>query len=577
MPSDGLEQLNEQQRLAVQAGDGPLMIIAGPGTGKTKTLTARIAHLVASGRAKPEQILALTFTNKAAEEMSQRVTEQIGSACTILPTIATFHALCHELLNANLTFVTDVQRLQIIKQVQRSAVHRGLSVRELGLLISRAKNMTDIDDEDVKNLVQAYNAGLAERGLHDFDDLLLKTRELLLHDQAARERVRRRFTQILVDEFQDTNRLQYALLQLVRGHENIYVIGDPLQSIYGFRGASGDIFAQFRDDFPLHQAVTLATNYRSAPEIVGVSNALFKEAEDLEAHTAHSGMVRAVRVLNEYSEAHWVVSEIQQAIGGGDFLRAVSDDQRHMHRRLSDFAVLYRSRRVAQTIQKVLGESGLPFQVVGEGSPYDQPRVQAVIALLRAAMNGQLPELEGFPAAQQRLLRDTITDARDAMPHALAAKLLAGLGFESTPDLQQFVNTLSRFKDLAAAVGYFDDIAEQAFYDPSADAITLLTIHASKGLEFPVVFLIGAEQGILPHDRADIDEEKRLFYVAVTRAKERLDIVYTTKRAGHPAQLSAFAVELPDGVLPKIDDPHLADDRRRAQKRQAKRSQQRLF
>jgi len=577
MPSDGLEQLNEQQRLAVQAGDGPLMIIAGPGTGKTKTLTARIAHLVASGRAKPEQILALTFTNKAAEEMRQRVTEQIGSACTILPTIATFHALCHELLNANLTFVTDVQRLQIIKQVQRSAVHRGLSVRELGLLISRAKNMTDIDDEDVKNLVQAYNAGLAERGLHDFDDLLLKTRELLLHDQAARERVRRRFTQILVDEFQDTNRLQYALLQLVRGHENIYVIGDPLQSIYGFRGASGDIFAKFREDFPQHQAVTLATNYRSAPEIVGVSNALFKEAEYLEAHTAHSGMVRAVRVLNEHSEAHWVVNEIQQAIGGGDLLRAVSDDQRHTHRRLSDFAVLYRSRRAAQTIQKVLGESGLPFQVVGEGSPYDQPPVQAVIALLRAAMNGQLPELEGFPAAQQRLLRDMITDARDAMPHALAAKLLAGLGFEPTPELQQLVNTLSRFQDLAAAVGYFDDIAEQAFYDPNADAITLLTIHASKGLEFPVVFLIGAEQGILPHDRADIDEEKRLFYVAVTRAKERLDIVYTTKRAGHPAQLSAFAVELPDGVLPKIDDPHLADDRRRAQKRQAKRSQQRLF
>ena len=569
-----LDGLNPQQRAAAGAADGPLLIIAGPGTGKTKTLTARIAHLIASG-VPADSILALTFTKKAAEEMRRRVADLVSTGKQ--PAISTFHALCHELLGDGPGFVNDAQRLQVIKGLAKPAAFKGLSNRELGLLISRAKNQSAIADPETARLVKAYNAALAELDLQDFDDLLLGLRDRLQHDRQAREQIQQRFRHILVDEFQDTNNLQYELLHLLRGHDNLFVIGDPRQSIYGFRGASGGIFDQFRRDFPGSREVTLGTNYRSVPAVVRLSNAVFADDPDLQAHSDKPGAVQAVQVLNEYSEANWILNEIQRAIGGGDFLRAVSDDTRQDHRRLSDFAILYRSRAAAATVQKLLADSGLPYQVVGEGSLYDHPQVQAVIALLRAAANGEAPELEGFPAAQQRLLRDLVADARQAVPSALALKLLPALGFAETVELHQLLSILVRFPNLSAALQFFDSIAEQSFYDPDADAITLLTIHASKGLEFSRVFLVGVEQGLLPHDRADPDEEQRLFYVAVTRAKDQLDILHAATRGGHPTVISDFIKQVDDASLPKVIDPHMADDQRRARKRQAKRSQQSLF
>ncbi|MET0779754.1 MAG: ATP-dependent helicase [Candidatus Saccharimonadales bacterium] len=602
-----LDELNDQQRAAAEAGDGPVLIIAGPGTGKTKTLTARIAYLLKTGKTKPSEILALTFTKKAAEEMSSRVAALLVSggsteaepdlkrrdprlagsdtarerppgtnSAVPLPRVSTFHALCQELLGTEEPFVSEPARIQLIKGLSKPAALKGLSSRELGLLISRAKNMAD-DNADVAKITRAYDKALHGQGLRDFDDLLVQARDLLQDDTDVRTAMHDRYKYILVDEFQDTNKLQYELLQLLRGNDNLFVIGDPNQSIYGFRGASGSIFAQFVADFPGCARIMLTANYRSVPQVVALANSIFTADAPLAAQTNQTGSVRAVQVLNEYSEANWVMTQIQRAIGGGDMLRAVSDDDRSAHRTLRDFAILYRSRSAAATMQKIIDESGLPYQIVGEGSPYEQPEAQALIALLRAAATGDTPELEGFTAHETHAVQDLLAQYDGASPVKLAERLVSILGFERTASLRQFSNALVRFTDLRQAVAYFDMIAETHFYDPKADAITLLTIHAAKGLEFPYVFLLAAEEGILPHAKANEDEERRLFYVAVTRARDALVVTHGKNRGGQPAQLSRFAQGIARDILPKTVDPNLANDARRAQKRATKRSQQSLF
>ncbi|MGH7158065.1 MAG: ATP-dependent helicase [Candidatus Saccharimonadales bacterium] len=559
-----MPELNRQQRAAVESS-GVVLVIAGPGTGKTKTLTERIVYLLRLEHVPSPQILALTFTKKAAEEMRERVAGLVKET----PEITTFHGLCYELLGEEPIFASDPQRFKIIKSLTKPAIFKHLSTRELGLAISKAKNSVDKQDEKLAKLVSAYDKALHEQGLHDFDDLLVDA-----YAKLQDESVRPAYQWILVDEFQDTNRLQYEILKLLGADDNLFVIGDPNQSIYGFRGASGDIFAQFKTDFPAAQEVTLTANYRSAAEIVRLSNAIFPDQPALEPKSDVHGQVRAVEVLNEYSEADWVLSEIQKAIGGGDFLRAVSDDDRGKHRTLRDFAILYRSRSAAQALQKAVEASGLPYQVVGDGSPYEKSSVQAVIAVLRAIETGKTQELAQLSESSQRKVSELLQKHKGLSPTELAEKVIATLGLAPRRELSQFLATLVRFKALDAALAYFDDIAESGFYDPAADAITLLTIHASKGLEFPVVFLIGMQEGVLPSDRGDRSEERRLFYVAVTRAKERLEITHSTNRGGQPSQVSSFLFDLP---LQTTVDPDMQTQTRRIAKRQAKRSQGSLF
>jgi superfamily I DNA/RNA helicase len=579
-----LKELNSQQAQAAKAGDGPLLIVAGPGTGKTKTLVARIIFLLQERKVKPNQILALTFTKKAAEEMQKRISDHLLPISKGTPwnvstqsKITTFHGLCYQLLGVDTPFVSDVVRLQIIKSLARPKSLKQLSARELGLVISRAKNMPAIDDPDVAKVVRAYNKMLVDQHLRDYDDLLLDTYSLLSNNQQVRQAVQRRYRHVLVDEFQDTNNLQYEILRLLLGSDNLFVIGDPNQSIYGFRGASGTIFDQFRADFPSHTQVTLMINYRSVPQIVRLSNSLFSDTPNLEPHHQTPGLVRVVEVLNEYSEAEWVLNQIQHAIGGGDLLKAVSDDIRAEHRRLSDFAVLYRSRSAAIVFQKMLAESGLPYQVAGDGSPYEQPQIQAIISLMRSALSGQPVDLEGYTSAERRLLEQELQKVGDALPSALIERIIDILGIEPSRDLQQFASVIVRFKDVPSALRYFDDIAEHGFYDPTVDVITLLTIHASKGLEFPHVFLIGAEEGVLPSTRGDEAEEKRLFYVAVTRARERLEITHAQNRVGQKTVVSRFVADIPQQVLKRHVDPDIDKQLRRIAKRAAKNSQTKLF
>lgn len=569
-----VDTLNPQQKQAAQASDGPVVIIAGPGTGKTKTLTARLGFLVTNGVA-PAKILALTFTKKAAEEMQQRYLANNPAG----PVILTFHALCFGLVKDKLgaapVVIAEHARLAIIKNLSKPAQLKTASTRELSLLISRAKNMANAETA-VQRLVVAYNTELATMGMCDFDDILLQVRDLLRSDSAWRTQQQQRFSHILVDEFQDTSVVQYQLLQLLRGTDNLFVIGDPQQSIYGFRGADGDIFAKFAADFPQARQITLSVNYRSAPQIVALANAVYPTALPLVAYNQQPGAVQAVAVLNEYSEANWVLDHIQKLIGGSDMLRVVSDDHRHNHCSLGDIAVLYRSRRVARTVQKTLIDSGIPVQIVGEGSPYDAPDVQLIVQLLTNLADPQRPAvIKGLSRGQIAALLGTL-DA-SLSPYQLAEQIMQHAAMQPTDHTRQLLAVLVQHKTLAAAVKYFDQLAAQDFYDPRADAITLLTIHAAKGLEFAHVFVVGVEQGVLPAKSGDEAEEKRLFYVAITRAKERLDLLYTRLRGGQKADISDYITQLDPSVLPRVIDPLLQGDQRRAQKRKAKRAQTSLF
>lgn len=575
-----LDELNAEQRAAATTVEGPVLIVAGPGTGKTKTLTARIAYLIAAGYARPDQILALTFTKKAADEMQARVAallhkSAVGAGLS-QPQVSTFHALCNTILGGGLTFIDDAQRMRIVRALAKPAAYKRMTAREVGLLISRHKNQAE-QDPVLKKLADAYDAALSEQGVADFDDLLVRTKQLLARDEAARTKLQQRYCYVLVDEFQDTNMLQYDILRLLLGHENIAAIGDPNQSIYGFRGASGGIFEQFQADYPAGAAITLHTNYRSAPAVVAVGNAVFSEGAQfqLRAHRKAADAVRAVEVLHEYAEADWVVNTIHAAIGGGDFLHAVSDGHRHAEYTLKDFAILYRNRAAATAVYKAMAASGLPYQIVGDGSPYELPAIQKLIAVLRAyAAEAQPAGDSGLRAVEVQAIRTMIGEESSPQHIALRAAQVLDL---AAPEVDQFIGTLVRFATPAAAVRYIDTIAEQGFYDPAADAVTLLTIHASKGLEFPYVFLIGAEEGTLPYTAANTAEEQRLFYVAVTRARDALDVLYARRRGGERTMLSPFVHAIPATILPRIVDPHLTDDQRRAVKRAVKRSQQSLF
>lgn len=547
------EELNKQQRQAVEAGDGAVLIVAGPGTGKTRTLTARMAYLLAGG-IHPNEMVALTFTNKAAREMRDRLTVLVGNSAN-LPKICTFHALAADLLKHSgdeRKLVKPAEQQEIIKSLNRPQALKGLSLRELTLAISRAKtSLGTLLDEAVRRMLETYEATLAEQGVYDFDDLLTKAYQLLQAEKAGRPCYR----YVLVDEFQDTSDLQYELLKLLGSGENIFAIGDPNQSIYAFRGAGAEMFTRFRADFPAVKEIALTENYRSCPQIVRLANAIFPDSPQLRPQARAPGNAQSVETLNEYSEAAYVLGEIEQGIGGTTMLSASGH---YDVREPRDYAVLYRTHRAGKAVQRAFAEAGIPHQIAGEGSPYEQPEVQAIITELR-----------------------TTEISSDTPVYDAARKIAERLRLP--PDkLAQFFGTLVQFgSDICACLKYLDDIAEQEFYDPSVNAVTLMTVHASKGLEFPRVFLIAAEESILPKitkkDPGDIDEEKRLFYVAVTRGKETLTVLYAKTRAAEPAQPSRFITMLSEKVLPCTADPNLPVLERRQQKRKAKRAQASLF
>jgi superfamily I DNA/RNA helicase len=569
--------LNEQQLAAVRAGDGPIAIIAGPGTGKTKTLTARIAHLVDSGRAAPDEILALTFTNKAAREMQERLRPLLSSP----PLVCTFHGLAYRLLGEPAeTLISDNTRNELLRDLSAQTKPK-LAARDLGLLISSAKNqLQPSKDPAVHAAVAAYNDLLAQKQLYDFDDLLLRLHAWL---HVPEHTVPYRY--ILVDEFQDTNDLQFELLKLLNVTGNLFVIGDPLQSIYGFRGAHAGIFDRFLQEWPSASKIVLETNYRSVPLIVATANAIFPDAPALTASRDEAGVVQCIEVLNEYSEADWVVNQIEQQLAGSTMLRSSEHHSTDKQRTFKDFAVLYRTHAAARAAQKALEANGIPYQIAGEGSPYEKPYIQTILdALSFVDGTGQAPAVGPHTSSQIAHLLAPLVQRQPMPLTQLVQEIINKLSLESDKyavALRQFTNSLLPYDDrpLADYLEHIKIIADQAYYDPAADAVTLLTIHAAKGLEFSCVFLLAVEEGTLPHlpknKPANLEEERRLFFVAVTRARDELYMLHARKRTSELRELSRFVTALP--TVEHVLDPGLASQQRKIAKRQQKRSQTSMF
>ncbi|WP_199827635.1 ATP-dependent helicase [Streptomyces specialis] len=513
----GLDGLDAEQAAAVAVTEGPLLIVAGPGTGKTRTLTHRVARLVTEHGVAPEHCLALTFTRRAAEEMGERLAALLPGRVA-RPTIATFHSL----------------GLSILRE-QHERV--GLSA-EFGIADeARQAELLAAEGAD------GYRAALRRADLVDFDDLIALPLELLETDEELTAAYRDRHRWISVDEYQDVDERQYRLLRrLAPPDGNLTAIGDPDQAIYGFRGADVGFFLRFREDFPTARTVSLTRNYRSSARVLAAAAQVIAPAtlvpgrELLPLGDHGDAPVTLHAAASEAAEATFVARTVEELLGGASFHARDSgwaETAGSEGLGFSDFAVLYRTDRQAGAVAEALARVGLPFRKRSHDRLADRPGVARAVAALDG---GDLP-LAGQLAEVARRAKD------DAEVLAAVELLL--------PLAERCGGDQARFRDeLALGV-------EADSWDPRADRISLLTLHAAKGLEFPVVFVVGCENGLLPlrmpgaePDPEGDAEERRLLFVGVTRAQRHLYLSYAAERLRHgrvrPAGRSPFLDGLTD-------------------------------
>jgi DNA helicase II / ATP-dependent DNA helicase PcrA len=552
-PSTGslLDGLDPEQRAAAEVAGGPLLIIAGPGTGKTRTLTHRVAHLVRERGVPPEQVLAITFTRRAAEEMAERLAalapEQAGAL-----TVATFHSL----------------GLAILREQHQRA---GLSA-DFG--IADAARQADVLAETGTEAGEdGYRKALRERDLVDFDDLIALPLALLEEDEALAAAYRERWRWISVDEYQDVDERQYRLLRLLAppdGTCNLTAIGDPDQAIYRFRGADVGFFLRFREDYAGARLVQLTRNYRSAAPVLAASLAAIRPTSLVPGRElrpmgpGHGDAAPALHAAaSEQAEASFVARTIERLLGGASFHsldsgRVDSEPDESHGLGFSDFAVLYRTDRQAKVLVETLTRTGLPFQKRSHDRLAGRP---GVAAMLEALTPGTGPVVDQLRDAKNALMgRVTEDDAGEVLN---AVELLTPLARECGEDAARFR------AELALGV-------EVDTWDPRADRISLLTLHAAKGLEFPVVFVVGCEDGLLPmrwpgaeQDEEADAEERRLLFVGMTRAQRRLYLTHAAERFRHGkvrgARRSPFLDGLDEGLFERVG--HAVPRQRAAAKR----------
>lgn len=614
-PARLLAGLNPEQIRAVTTTDGPLLIQAGAGSGKTKTLTHRIAYLIATNRATPYNILAVTFTNKAAKEMRERIAGLLGEDADnrgFMPYMGTFHGICVRLLRQdgehagvprNFVIFDEADRQSAIKQACRQLMidEKAFPARTLGNLISSAKNdlvgadeyagLADSPTQSVAAKVYPlYETALKNAGALDFDDLIVRTVALLQNNEAIRSKWQQQFKYIMIDEYQDTNAAQYKLVKLLTNeHRNIAVVGDDWQCIYSWRGADFRNILNFERDYKNVAVIKLEQNYRSTKAILDAAHGIItknQQRSDKQLWTdAGAGLpVQVLQTANQSAEGEAVIRRIEMMVKAG-------------RRKYSDYAVLYRTNAQSRAIEEMFVRYGVPYKVVGGVRFYDRKEIKDLIAYLRfifqpedsvsferivnVPARGIGPKsLEHFRAwANQAgsILRglETVQDCP-----ALPAKAKAGL-----TDLADIVLTYRALMHDTAVSGVIDSLVRRLDYnaylddgtlqgesrqenvrellsvakayqdvglegfleevslvsdldnlDRGANAVTLMTLHAAKGLEFPAVFIIGLEETVLPHSRAlydqrEMEEERRLMYVGMTRAREELYLLYATSRA----------------------------------------------
>jgi DNA helicase II / ATP-dependent DNA helicase PcrA len=639
---DILASLNPQQRLAVEHGRGPALVLAGAGSGKTRVIAHRIAYMVRNDAARPENILAVTFTNKAAKEMRERVHALLGPTRTAEPLITTFHSFCVRVLRREIQrlgykrdftiYDTDDQK-RLVKQIleDERLSEKELPPREVLSRISYAKNhnipadafanrLPSQDAEILQRLYTAYDARLRRSNALDFDDLLLKAVEILERFPDARDHYNDEYRFILVDEYQDTNRPQYDLLRLLTTrHKNVFVVGDEDQSIYKFRGANIRNILNFEKDFPGARTIKLEQNYRSTQTILDVAGAVVannteRKGKTLWTENERGDVVTCHRTNSARSEAEWIAFQIRT------MLREDADCR---------LAILYRTNALSRNFEDVLMQYGIPFVVVGSVGFFNRMEVKDMLSYLRVVYNPeddvallriistpprgiggttveQLTQIaveQGIPIshALRALVRDPqragrahkalarfhellegwITKAADVSAGALLKEIIDQIGYrkmlEERETAQEAEDRIANVDELVAAACESEERGETVFefldraslsseldhLDPNA-RVALLTIHSAKGLEFDVVFLAGLEEGLFPHfqsrdSKENLEEERRLCYVGMTRARRKLFLTWTPYRrsygsdAGSAALPSRFLNEVPDNLVEGLD------------------------
>ncbi len=632
---DILDGLNTAQAEAVQTTSGPLLILAGAGSGKTKTLTHRIAYLISHESLWPNEILAVTFTNKAAKEMRVRLGTLLGQDGTsrgFMPWMGTFHGICVRLLRIegqaigiarNFVIYDEDDRRGLIKQAmkQLSISDKEIKAQSISSAISTAKNeMIDPTEfeasahypyqKNVAKVYQRYEELRKTAGALDFDDLLLEVVRLFKEAPEVRTKWRTSFKHILIDEYQDTNAAQYAIVKsLVGDDRNICVVGDDWQSIYSWRGADFTNILNFERDFKGAKVIKLEQNYRSTGNILdAASNVITKNVQrtDKKLWTAEGpgSPVQVHGVYDELEEANLVAERISSHVA----LKA---------RGFGDFAVLYRTNAQSYTLERAFLRLRIPYQIVGGVRFYDRKEIKDIIAYLRLIYqpNDRMSfsrivnvptrgigetSLERFMAwqagsgmdilsalvnvdqtstvtsrAKQALitlgekLRIAQVMIETASPSAVIEKLIDLTGYrdyilDGSPQAEDREANLGALLSDAQTFASLPDFLEEVALMSSADTdsrsgkVTLMTLHAAKGLEFPVVFIVGMEEGIIPHARvyeagpAELEEERRLAYVGMTRAREELHLTYAQSRLqfgqrGYNA-MSRFITDMGDQV-----------------------------
>ena len=630
-----LAGLNPAQREAVLHVDGPLLVVAGAGSGKTRVLTHRVAHLIRAHGVKPNEILAITFTNKAATEMRERLERTLGGMARAI-WILTFHAACGRILRreaerlgyrSTFTIYDSADQVRLVKACleELGKDPKRFTPRGIHHQISNAKNtlvspdeyqqrVASFWDQTVAEVYALYQRRLAASNAVDFDDMLMLTVELLERFPDARAHWQHAFRHVLVDEYQDTNHAQYRFLQLIAGeHQNLMVVGDPDQSIYAFRSADIRNILDFERDFPGARSVALEQNYRSTNAILGAANAVIDNNRDRKPKRLWSELgegepVEVVEVEDEHAEARFVAGEIAARIEQGWSA--------------SELGVFYRTNAQSRVLEDVLVRQGVPYQVIGGPRFYERAEIKDAVAYLQVLDNPSdavsLMRIANRPrrgigdTSIQRLvtyaeslgipLFDAMADpgaaglgtagvkavrgfhtlmlslrsAAEELPvDELAEAVLQRTGTLEALEAERTIEARGRIENLEELVGVAREfraeredptlssflqevslVSDQDTLQAGEAQVTLMTIHNAKGLEYRGVFLIGMEEGIFPHARSiednEVEEERRLAYVGMTRAMERLTLTHATARALYGRREynlpSRFLDELPDSV-----------------------------
>lgn len=626
-----LRPLNAAQREAVLHGEGPLLVAAGAGSGKTRVLTHRIAYLIAVHGVAPGSILAVTFTNKAAKEMKERASRLIGEDRVRQLWIGTFHAIClrilrefgpHAGLSRDFVIYDETDQRALIREcLQQLALDPQIyPPRDLLMQISQAKEQLrapeawDTCFQGLPDLAcevgRLYQSRLRASNALDFDDLLTETVRLLCTVDSVRRKLQRRFQYLLVDEYQDVNQAQYVLLQqLAAGHHNLCVVGDEDQSIYSFRGANVALFLRFPQDYPEARVIKLEQNYRSTQNILRAANAVVQHNQQRTRKRLWSRKQDGIPLVlheapNPLEEAYWIARRIRDAVAGGS-------------RTYRDFAVLFRTNAQSRALEEMFINWRIPHVLVGSVRFYDRRVVRDILAYLRVIQNPadgvslkriinvpprgigsvtlraldadvqahryslwdallQVDRIPQIPARARTRIQDFVQqisgwqELRDRVPVSEITRcVLEETGYRSMLQRERNLSArdeLEHIQELLAITREFEAQTEEptlgAFLEQAAlfsaadmshsgDAVVLMTLHAAKGLEFPVVFLTGMEEGLFPHVRSqvtpeELEEERRLCYVGITRAMEELYFTYAQRRSRYPGELEA----IPDLALP---------------------------